>query len=141
MAFGVYFKCLKCRKVIHANGLNPYYENESGEKGFIQHPGERSDPNFQKFGIQGFAHDFICLGCGKVFTIYFPFPFGPRHNDCYGEPEEVSIEAARRAIERCECGNELVYFGNLRDRINKREEVACPHCREGHLSIGERWIT
>jgi hypothetical protein len=141
MAFGDYFKCLKCRQVIHACGLVPYYEDKTGKKGYIQHPCERSDPNFQKFGIRGFTHDFICLKCGKVYGIYLPFPFGPRYDECYGGPEEASIEAAKRAGGRCDCGNELLYFVTLQEHLSGAEEIPCPFCREGKLILGEHWIT
>ena len=141
MAFGVKFSCSNCQWRISASGLNGYYENDAGEKGYIQHPCEHSDPNFQKYGIQGFAHDFICLHCGRKYTVYLPFPFGPRHDDCYGGPEEASIKEAKGTKKLCDCGNELAYFRNLKDRISAGEKIPCPNCHSGYLLCGKGWIT
>lgn len=141
MGFGIGFTCSKCQWSISAGGLKMYYESSAGEKGYIPHPGETSNPNFQRYGIRGYVHDFLCLSCSEMWNVYFPFPNGARREAYYGETEEASIEEAKNKSVRCECGKELVYSVNLKERLATGEEISCPTCGEGHLSLGERWVS
>lgn len=141
MGFSVGFVCTKCEWRVCAGGLKMYYESSVGERGYIWHPGEDSDANFQRYGIRGYAHDFLCLSCGEMWAVYFPFRDGARRDGYYGQPEEASLEEAKRAKARCECGRELVYSVNLKDRLAVGENVSCPKCGEGALSLGEEWVS
>lgn len=141
MGFSISFACRQCDWHVSAGGLKMYYETPRGERGYIQHPGEESDLNFRAHGLRGYVHDFVCPNCGQGYVVYFPFSGGPRRDAYYGAAEEASIGEAKRASVKCDCGASLMYSVSLKERLDAGEEVHCPKCPDGKLSLGDQYVS